>query len=172
MVQDRRRRHGAHLLLAESPLIVLPTLAEVIGLNAAMLLQQVHFLGLHESAGWVWRSHRTWRQTEFRFCSEDTIKRGFGALAHQGLVEVSQARSTDRSNRYRVNYPRVERLLPGVQIHRAQWAPAAATCLGPTGQKAPLPNEKEGPKESKESAPPLPLPSASRALKYDQVLQR
>lgn len=73
------------LLLDEYPLIVLPRLACAIGLNEAMILQQLHYwLGKsnHEHKGrrWVYNTYEQW-QEQFPFWSIPTIRRAISSLS-------------------------------------------------------------------------------------------
>lgn len=80
----------SNLLLDEYPLILLPNLATAIGLNEAIVLQQVHYwLKNNERAArdshfiggrwWTYNSVRQWRD-QFPFWSRETIKRTLAAL--------------------------------------------------------------------------------------------
>lgn len=73
------------LLIDEYPLMVLPQLAKAIGLNEAMVLQQVHYwLGksthYHENRRWVYNTYDGW-QEQFPFWSVSTIQRTIKRLA-------------------------------------------------------------------------------------------
>lgn len=101
--------------------MVLPTLARRLGLNAAIVLQQLHFLTLrspHVRHGsdrvlrrWEFRTLKEWHQA-FPWWSQRTIERTFEALVADGLVLVEQfgkARG-DMTNWYAVHHEAVERL--------------------------------------------------------------
>lgn len=97
--------HLSSLLLDERPLIVLPGLATKIGLNEAILLQQLHWKSradraeVHEGRRWV---HTTMDalQLEFPFWSKSTLERTFKTLREAGYVEVKRGRD---SNLYTVD---------------------------------------------------------------------
>lgn len=74
-------------LIDEPPLLVLPSLAREIGLNEAMIVQQLHWLGRRRPDRWVERSMREWHRT-FPFWSQRTIERVFAGLRELGWVEV------------------------------------------------------------------------------------
>jgi hypothetical protein len=95
-------------LLPEPPLLVLPSLAIAVGLNEAIVLQQIHFRTRGSSDDW-WRAPVGDLRAEFPFWSENTIKRALGKLRDAGLVKVRQA-GTDRTNHYQVQYGSVQRL--------------------------------------------------------------
>jgi len=99
-------------LINESPLVVLPSLAKEIGLNEAIVLQQIQYW-INAPAGgknidgvkWIWNSVSEW-QAQFPFWSSDTIKRTLGKLKERGLIRVSQFNKAtwDRTNFYTIDY--------------------------------------------------------------------
>lgn len=95
------------LLLNEYPLIVLPTLAEAIGLNEAIVLQQVHYWIV--TAGkkrarhlWTYNTYKDWRK-QFPFWSVSTVKRTIRSLEKQGLLVSEQYSPWIRTKWYRIN---------------------------------------------------------------------
>lgn len=101
-------------------LIVHRTLARAIGLNAAIVLRQVHYwIKLHEKTKserhfrdgryWVYNSIRQWRDDHFEFWSEDTVWRELNALEELGLLVSANFndRAYDRTKWYTVNYDAV-----------------------------------------------------------------
>lgn len=115
------RTQVSPLLIAESPLQVLPSLAEAIGLNEAIVLQQLHWrlrASRNEADGrlWVYDSYEEWQAQHFPFWSVPTIKRAFAQLRTLELV-VTRRRpgSTDRTNWYSIDYARLA-ALPSDQI--------------------------------------------------------
>ncbi|MEK5067139.1 conserved phage C-terminal domain-containing protein [Sporosarcina sp. FSL K6-1508] len=100
------------LLIKESPLQVLPSLAMQVGLNAAVLLQQLHFRSLispnvRDGHKWVYRTYEEWRNEEFPFWSVDTIKRAIRKLEESGyIISTSQYNrmKMDKTKWYRINY--------------------------------------------------------------------
>ncbi|MFC5588095.1 hypothetical protein ACFPRA_04330 [Sporosarcina soli] len=119
-----------HLLIKESPLQVLPSLVMQVGLNEAILLQQLHFRSListHVRDGhkWVYKTYDEWKNEEFPFWSVDTIKRAIRRLEENGYI-ISTASynrmKMDKTKWYRINYERLQ---------------------FPTGQLAPSDNQKE-----------------------------
>lgn len=80
------------LLINEPPLQVLPSLAREIGLNEAIILQQIHYWlnpkinkNFLEDCYWVHNSYEQW-QEQFCFWSLDTIKRAILSLERKGLI--------------------------------------------------------------------------------------
>ena len=61
-----------HLLIKESPLQVLPSLVMQVGLNEAILLQQLHFrllisANVRDGHEWVYKTVDQWKNEEFHF---------------------------------------------------------------------------------------------------------
>lgn len=81
---------GSKLLLDEYPLMVLPQLAVKIGLNEAIILQQVNYWLLQcskEKDGrlWIYNTYEDW-QKQFPFFSLSTIRRTIAKLEKMGLL--------------------------------------------------------------------------------------
>ena len=78
------------LLLDDRPLIVLPALAKVVGLNEAIVLQQLHYW-LQESnhyidgRRWIYNTYEDWEK-QFPFWSNKTIRRTITKLENDGLI--------------------------------------------------------------------------------------
>lgn len=98
-------------LLDERPLFVLPSLAEALGLNEALTLQQLHWCLGRENVevaddGRRWlRAKLDFWSAEFPFWSESTIKRTFAALIEQGVVDRVKRRDFSI---YAINYTKLE----------------------------------------------------------------
>jgi len=101
------------LLLQERPLIVLPQLACAVGLNEAIVLQQLHYWLIeggtpHEGRRWVYNSYEQWQVDNFPFWSLPTIRRVFGNLERDGLissrVEYDRRFQGSRRKWYTINY--------------------------------------------------------------------
>lgn len=94
------------------PLVINPELATRIGLNEAIVLQQVNYWindkeqGLNfEGRRWVFNSYESWVK-QFPFWSADTVKRAFTSLVKQGCLDVEQLNKSqhDRTNYYTINH--------------------------------------------------------------------
>lgn len=75
------------LLIDDYPLVVLPKLAATIGLNEAIILQQVHYWlrkSRHEYDGrtWIYNTLEDW-QEQFPFWSMSTIRRTLKSLREE-----------------------------------------------------------------------------------------
>lgn len=104
-----------NLLISEPPLQVLPTLAVKIGLNGALFLQQLHYWILRsnnvkENTVWVYKSFDEWREQDFPFWSESTIKRTVSDLKKLDLItiKVFNKMKIDKTNWYTINYQKLE----------------------------------------------------------------
>lgn len=102
------------LLLDDRPLIVIPELAFAIGLNNAIVLQQIHYwVKINERANknfregyyWTYNSYDAWRR-QFPFWSVSTIKRIFMELEADACIATGNYNrlAIDRTKWYRVNY--------------------------------------------------------------------
>lgn len=100
------------LLFATHPLIVNPELAALVGLNEAIVLQQVHYWLKDTSAGinidgvrWIYNSAEDWLK-QFPFWSESTVKRAITNLKRKGLLKVEQMgkKNRDMTNYFSINY--------------------------------------------------------------------
>ena len=107
-----------NLLINEPPLQVLPSLAGKIGLNEAIILQQLHYWLENPKVGkvidgikWVYNTYGAWKEN-FPFWSEHTIQRAIKNLEQLNLVisEQKERESYDRQKYYRINYAELESL--------------------------------------------------------------
>jgi len=112
------------LLIKESPLQVLPTLAKKIGLNEAIILQQIHYWLQRsnkqvEGHTWIYKTLNSWNE-EFPFWSKRTIERTLKKLESEGYIIVGKFNKmkADRTKWYSINYDLVEQLddTPSSQI--------------------------------------------------------
>lgn len=102
---------SSKLLIDEEPLQVLPGLAAVIGLNEALVVQQLHYWlrrSKHEHDGrkWIYNTLGEW-QVQFPFWNEATLQRTMKSLIAINLVKVHKfnRNNWDRTNWYTINYP-------------------------------------------------------------------
>ena len=112
------------LLIDEPPLQVLPSLAVAIGLNEALILQQIHYwVGQKKRAPenykssfkhgefWVYNSVPQWN-VQFPFWGDNTIRRALTSLREQGLLVAAQLADDkhDKTLWYRIDYAKLEAL--------------------------------------------------------------
>ena len=104
------------LLIQENPMVVLPSLAEKIGLNQAIVIQQFHYWlvsskHLIEGRKWIYNSYKEW-ELQFKFWSGKTIERTIRSLEEQGyLLSANYNRSKqDKTKWYTINYEKLAEL--------------------------------------------------------------
>lgn len=110
----------AKLLLDERPLQVLPGLACAVGLNEAMVLQQLHWIRQNPAMGkevdgkkWIRMTYKEWRVGHFPFWSEATIQRAFESLEGREIVlsrDDLNHLSFDRTKWYAIDDDAVQRV--------------------------------------------------------------
>lgn len=111
------------LLFDEYPLVILPTLATIIGLNEAIVLQQINYWlnnkciqtpdHFFEGRYWIYNSYPEWKK-QLPFFSERTIQRIILNLEKMGLI-LSGNFSKDpmkRSKWYTINFAALNALKP------------------------------------------------------------
>lgn len=150
------------LLYPESPLTFSRTLAARIGLNEAILLQQVQYwidtfqqqrkketqAHLRDGHWWVWNNYSEWQEDNFPFMSLTTIKRTVINLERQGLLVTMQPGGNDRTKWYRINYDHsafrpkdhsgpIESEIPSDQIGLMDGT-TLASCKGPNRALPPI----------------------------------
>lgn len=107
------------LLINEQPLQVLPSLANIIGLNEAIVLQQLHFflrISRNKVGGrsWVYNTINDW-QAEFSFWSVKTVQRTIENLEKSGLVvstDKFNKMKMDKTKWYTIDYQKLNEILP------------------------------------------------------------
>ena len=106
------------LLIDDQPLQVLPSLAEAIGLNEALILQQIHWLLLRskkefKGKHWEFNTYEEWQEKHFRFFSVSTIRRTINHLEELNLLisstEFNQMK-VDKTKWYTINYEALDNL--------------------------------------------------------------
>ena len=148
----------SNLLQGESPLTFSPTLANLLGLNKAIVLQQLHYwleknlksnVNIRDGRVWCYDSYEEWRDRSFPFWSTDTIKRTFLSLEKEGIVISRQYGRYGRSRVkwYTINFDILERICQKGQMHLPKKA-------NPSGQIAPM-NEGNLPRSMRADCPVL-----------------
>ncbi len=103
-----------NLLIDDYPILVLPKLAAEIGLNEAIVLQQMHYWlkkSNHNYDGrrWIYNSYKEWEQ-HFPFWSNATIRRTISSLEKQELLFVGNYNKAgfDNTKWYSIDYFKLE----------------------------------------------------------------
>ena len=117
------------LLFQFRPLVINPQLAKRIGLNEAIVLQQVSYWlnetdsGVeHDGRRWIYNTYEQWIE-QFPFWSQDTVKRAITSLRKQGVLIVEKL-SSDRlnhTNYYTINYD-ADALIDEGKMHQSESA--------------------------------------------------
>jgi hypothetical protein len=111
------------LLLDEQPLVLLPQLAITVGLNEAIVLQQINYwINLKEKVKakdsykdeyyWVYNTYEQWKE-QFPFWSTKTIQRTVQKLEDMGIListSMHNQKGYDRTKWYRIDHQRLDEL--------------------------------------------------------------
>lgn len=115
-------------LLDDPPLLVLPSLACVLGLNESIVLQQLHFLLRNPKNGkriaehkWIFNTYEQWQCEYFPFWSARTIQRIFETLAKRKLVVWCQPEGkVSRRKYYRIDTERLSEITEHAKLARSR----------------------------------------------------
>ena len=104
-------------LINEPPLVLLPSLATAIGLNEALMLQQIQYW-LSRSAKeiegryWIYNTYEDWAE-QFPFWSKSTIVRTIANLEGLGVIISSNFNKAkfDKTKWYAIDYDRLREII-------------------------------------------------------------
>ena len=126
------------LLINEPPLQVLPSLAVVIGLNEAIILQQIHYWlnprfnqNHFEGRYWVYNTYEKWQQ-QFPFWCLKTIKRTISSLENSKVLLSVITRDFKKTKYYTIDYDRLN------EISQSSTKTAENLDILPSGQFDPI----------------------------------
>jgi len=112
-----RKTATSSLLINEPPLQALPSLACLVGLDGAVILQQIHYWlqgSDHEADGfiWVYNSYSQWGE-QFRWLKPEAIRKQIRALEAAGYLISGNfgKHKIDRTKWYRIDYDRLNAAL-------------------------------------------------------------
>ncbi|WP_300281970.1 DUF6017 domain-containing protein [Peptacetobacter sp.] len=108
-------------LFDEQPILANKTLAREIGLNEALVLQQINYwIEINKRSGnnyfegryWTYNSIRAWQENDFDYMSIDTVKRTFSKLEKMGYLIVGNFNKDprDKTKWYTINDEKLEEL--------------------------------------------------------------
>ena len=108
-------------LFDEQPILANKTLAREIGLNEALVLQQINYwIEINKRSGnnyfegkyWTYNSIRAWQKNDFDYMSIDTVKRTFSKLEKMGYLLVGNFNKDprDKTKWYTINDEKLEEL--------------------------------------------------------------
>lgn len=124
------------LLMTSQPIVINRDLACRIGLNEAIVLQQLHYWLNETNSGtehggirWVYNTTEQWLE-QFPFWSESTLKRTFASLKSLGVLRREKLNKSkrDMTNFYTINYE--SELLEEVKVNES----IRSKCTSPSGQ--------------------------------------
>lgn len=107
-----RNNNLSKLLIHESPLQILPSLAALIGLNEAIVLQQIHYWicsslnkNIVNGRKWVYNTYEDWNK-QFPFWGQRTIRVIISSLKEKRLITTGTFNkiARDRTTWYTINY--------------------------------------------------------------------
>lgn len=114
------------ILFNKEPLTINRELAELIGLNEAIILQQMHFWlegrrNYIDGKYWVYNSITEWKK-QFTFFSESTIRRTLEKLNQLGLLFIAEHNRDrrDRTKWYSINYDSLNELVKNASVQNEQ----------------------------------------------------
>lgn len=110
--ENKRGTLSMSLLMKAPTIQLIPALAEKIGLNGAIVLQQLHFRScisknLRDGHVWVYKTYNDWQKQEFPFWSIPTIQRIIHKLEKEGYListDIYNRMHMDKTKWYRINY--------------------------------------------------------------------
>lgn len=112
----------SNLLYDEQPIVIDRTLSKLLGLNEAIVLQQIHYWlkinekkkqNFYDGRYWTYNSAKEWQENDFEFWSLKTIQRTFSNLEDQGILIVGNYNPDrrDRTKWYSINYDKLDQLV-------------------------------------------------------------
>ena len=108
------------LLINEPPLQVLPSLAKAIGINEAVVLQQIHYWvsqkrHLYDGRYWTYNTYEDWNE-QFSYMSKSGLRKVIHRLESKGLVMSHNynKNSFDHTKWYTINYETLNSYTPKV----------------------------------------------------------
>lgn len=139
------------LLNSEHPIVINAQLARIVGLNEAIVLQQLNYWingtasGVeHDGRRWVYNTQDQW-QEQFPFWSVDTVKRAFASLKKQRLILVEQLskKQHDRTNYYAIDHAKLDEMEAKSRVVADQCKlPPSSRAKRPSRKKQPAPIDK------------------------------
>lgn len=115
----------SQLLINEPPIQVLPTLAREIGLNEAIVLQQLHYWvnlqfsrHLFDDRYWVRYSPKQWEQ-QFSFWDKKTLHRALNNLGRLEVVTSFEADGSKAATYYTIDYRTLGQVTSGSKSQSA-----------------------------------------------------
>lgn len=117
------------ILFTEQPLVVNRELATIIGLNEAIIIQQVDFFlkgnkakkhNFHDGRFWTYNTYKDWQEKEFPFLSFRTIERTFKSLEKDGFLIAGNYNKfkVDKTKWYTIDYDFLDKFVNEYRIRQ------------------------------------------------------
>jgi len=110
----------------EAPLQVVPRLAKALGLNQAIILQQMHYwLGksekIRDGYKWTYHSYADW-EAQFPFWNLSTIRRAIKGLETQGILVTANYNrmKADQTKWYRIDYEAFDKAVKKAEMENTE----------------------------------------------------
>ena len=146
-------------LFDEQPILANKTLARELGLNEALVLQQINYwIEINKKSGnnyvdgkyWTYNSIRAWQEKDFDYMSIDTVKRTFAKLEKMGFLLVGNFNKDprDKTKWYTINEEKLNQLYAelkekkGIYEGKALKEVTKKAVPNALGQNAPMENGK------------------------------
>ncbi len=137
-------------LYDENPLVVNPTIAVAIGLNEAIVLQQMNYWlkrsnHAHDGKTWIYNSIPEWKR-QFPFWSESTVKRTLATLEKDGLIISGQFNKDrrDKTKWYRIDHAKVDQKTREIPSGQSDLS-IGSDCTDGEGQSDPISSGQSDP---------------------------
>ncbi|MBS4178132.1 conserved phage C-terminal domain-containing protein [Bacillus sp. FJAT-49731] len=150
------------LLIKEYPVMIIPSLAVKLGVNEAVMLQQVHYwlvTSSHVKDGqkWIYNTYKDW-QKQLPFWSESTVKRTTKSLEKQGyLISANFNQSKlDQTKWYTIDYVKLSELEGDASYEQ-------------TGTQNGRFNDPDCPKQVSQLVPPIPEITTETTTENDNI---
>lgn len=158
-------------LIDQYPLVVQPTLAKLLGLNKAIVLQQLHYwlsnpkVGVwHEGYKWIHNTYDEW-QENFPFWSVDTIQRSILSLEKDGIIVSARFAPSayDKTKSYRIDYDVLASTLAAICGEDYSSLPQSIQRLRPETTNTNTASDE------KPSSPPIDLPIEWKMVAGEEI---
>lgn len=106
----------SRLLIDENPLIILPRLAQILGVSEAIVIQQIHYWvsakiknNHFHGKYWVYNTYEQWNK-QFPFWCERSVRKAIKSLERQGVLLSFVTKDFKKKKYYTINYPTLRKL--------------------------------------------------------------
>lgn len=116
------------LLFNEQPIVINRLAAKVLGLNEAIVIQQIHYwidinekakTNFYENRTWTFNTYENWQEENFCFWSVRTLKRIFDSLTQKGILIKNNfnKKKYDRTMWVTINYEKLNYILEQYELN-------------------------------------------------------